>query len=153
MRGAKYSVVLGGHYSVHAVFKCATNSANTTILGHIRITNTQKLGSCLSTQGWLARIEFRQAAQLHRASKQVSTCQVYNWGKAIEIKQDWAYGQSNDLQIIFLFFLFCIIYSKGAPAPVTQWGSADAAKRISRLKTGGWLTNSGIFLLNVSRTN
>ena len=41
MRGAKYSVVLGGHYSVHAVFKCATNSANTTILGHIRITNTE----------------------------------------------------------------------------------------------------------------
>ena len=47
MRGAKYSVALplldeGGHYySLHAMFKRASNSPNTTILeSHIRIPNT-----------------------------------------------------------------------------------------------------------------
>ena len=110
MRGAKYSVVLGGHYSVHAVFKCATNSANTTILGHIRITNTPKLGSCVSTQGRRARI----AALLHRASKQALakfTTGVKQWKLSRT-----GHGQFDDHQTNFLFFLFCIIYSKGAPS-------------------------------------
>ena len=127
MQGAKYSVALplleeGGHYySLHAMFKRASNSPNTTILeSHIRIPNTTlKLGSCESTQGRPGLSLDKRAVLQRKQALGKFTTGVKQWKLSAT-----GHGHcplTSPMTIKPFFLLFCRIYSKGAPwAPVKQ---------------------------------
>ena len=102
---------------------------------HIRIINTQKLGSCVSTQG----LSLYKRALLQLESKHLK--QVYNWGKAMEIKRNWAWSVQWPSNQFFLPQFLHNLFKGSSPAPVTQWGSDDEAKRISQVGVVDQLRN------------